>query len=526
MSLNRSYTSGIKVASYTLQDSSTTDYIYVPVGTSDQYGVLKLGTASGTAAQGNHSHTLEIKSKTDYNPTTDTVPVITYYDYTSRTLGTSTATFSYTRANVPTKQYVDTTFLTQTAFTNYSASGMKYMGSTTSVPAATSSGEVYYVSSKITTGLGTGVTAEKGDFIVSYKDGSNITWSVWDKNVETAAYFGSTTITSGDIVVADGTAGGVKTQTAAQLSLATTSDIANMVTASAALTANAIVLGNGNKTVTTTTSYYPTKSTTAWANSDTKIPTELAVGKYIDNIGYVKGNGTGGQLAIWKGTAAGSKEIEGRTIQTTSWTGSLTNIPTTNAVGAYIASKGFLTAQDHDGKANAAAGRLTYWTDNDTHAGVSNSYGNSSTKYAYVEAGVLKEGTLPTVPNNYSSISVPTHSTAVTDAISSGSAVTLNPASSTDTLTIASVNKWIHIKGTEGTAGNDKVQFSHALKGTGGTAALKKIAWDEAGHIGASADVTIDKKLQYTTYTTNIDFILPLGDADPTGTQYIVTNIS
>ena len=134
--------------------------------------------------------------------------------------------------------------------------------------------------------------------------------------------------------------------------------------------------------------------------------------------------------------------------------------------------------------------------------------------------------TLPSQGPDYGQIKVVKHSTNITDAISTSTAdVTLSSVNNNELVTFESVNKWLHIKGTNGTAGSDKVQFSHALKGTGGTAALKKIAWDEAGHIGASADVTITKNLKYDVYPCDVEFILPIGTAESTGNT-IVTNIS
>lgn len=134
--------------------------------------------------------------------------------------------------------------------------------------------------------------------------------------------------------------------------------------------------------------------------------------------------------------------------------------------------------------------------------------------------------TLPSQGPDYGQIKVVKHSALATDAISSSTAdVTLSSVNDNELVTFESVNKWLHIKGTNGAAGSDKVQFSHALKGTGGTAALKKIAWDEAGHIGASADVTITKNLKYDVYPCAVEFTLPIGDAESTGNT-IVTNIS
>ena len=135
--------------------------------------------------------------------------------------------------------------------------------------------------------------------------------------------------------------------------------------------------------------------------------------------------------------------------------------------------------------------------------------------------------TLPSQGPDYGQIKVVKHSTLATDTISSSTSdVTLSSVNDNELVTFESVNKWLHIKGTNGTtAGSDKVQFSHALKGNAGVAALKKIAWDEAGHIGASADVTITKNLKYDVYPCDVEFILPIGTAESTGNT-IVTNIS
>lgn len=111
------------------------------------------------------------------------------------------------------KQYAEATFVTKTAFDSFSTSGMHYKGDTGTVPAAPESGDVYHVTTKITSGLGDGVIAEVGDFITYYKpkDGTG-TWSVWDKNVDGAIYSGNNTLVSGQMLVTDGTSGKVKSQ--------------------------------------------------------------------------------------------------------------------------------------------------------------------------------------------------------------------------------------------------------------------------------------------------------------------------
>ena len=111
------------------------------------------------------------------------------------------------------KKYADDTFLTKTEFESFSASGMHYKGDTATVPSSPTSGDVYHVTKEITSGLGTGVTAEVGDFITYYKpEGGTGSWSVWDKNVDKAIYAGNNTLTTGQMLVTDGTDGKVKSQ--------------------------------------------------------------------------------------------------------------------------------------------------------------------------------------------------------------------------------------------------------------------------------------------------------------------------
>lgn len=121
------------------------------------------------------------------------------------------------------KKYADDTFVTKTEFNSFSASGMHYKGDTATVPTNPESGYVYHVTTKIESGLGSDVTAEVGDFITYYKpkDGTG-SWSVWDKNVDGAIYSGSNTLVTGQMLVADGTDGKVKSQAIPTVSVSST----------------------------------------------------------------------------------------------------------------------------------------------------------------------------------------------------------------------------------------------------------------------------------------------------------------
>ena len=447
-------------------------------GTNTAHVAITYSTAAGiqlkvsyTDTNTHNSHALSFSAGTNTTPTVNSVKVVSGFQPNAASSGTIST--SYTTYSLPTQNYVDTTFVTKTDFNTFSTSGMHYKGDTATVPTSPASGDVYHVTEKITDGLGTGVTAEVGDFITYYKEtgAQSGSWSVWDKNVDGALYSGNNILTSGNIVVADGTTGKVKTQSIDDLGLAKKTDITNMVTSAGSLTSNAIVLGGGNKNVNTTTAYYPQSSATAFsATSDTQIPTSKSIAKYISEQSYLK-------------------------------------------------------TQDHTKSGTISAGQLTYWNGTNTHTAVTTSYGDSTSKYVYVDKGVLKEGTLPTFTNSNDFAVI----AAGTDATTVVTAGTVNTGSATadkvgDTLTIQGGNKWI-TTGASDTSSDDKLFINHALKGNGGTPALKKIAWDEAGHIGASADVTITKNLKYDVYPCDVEFILPIGTAESTGNT-IVTNIS
>ena len=114
---------------------------------------------------------------------------------------------------------------------------------------------------------------------------------------------------------------------------------------------------------------------------------------------------------------------------------------------------------------------------------------NHAITYDYTTA------TLPAQGPDYGQIKVVKHSTSTTDSISSSDTeVILSSVNDNELVTFESVNKWLHIKGTNGTtAGSDKIQFSHALSGVAAQNAsdVYSIKIDAAGHITeATAAVT------------------------------------
>lgn len=208
---------------------------------------------------------------------------------------------------------------------------------------------------------------------------------------------------------------------------------------------------------------------------------------------YVTGSNGSIQHAVPTNASAGKKD---------SADNNFIKSVTTDKFGHVTAYTTGTFTQDHTKSGTITAGQLTYWNSATTHTAVTNSYGNSSSKYAYVDGGVLKEGTLPTAPNNYSQIAINAQATSTTAEVADGKAITLAPASSTDKLNIESVNKWVQIKGTSGGANTDKIQIAHDVLWTGtpsATQTLYKFTYDNAGHITAVTSVSADKVIGSVT---------------------------
>lgn len=208
---------------------------------------------------------------------------------------------------------------------------------------------------------------------------------------------------------------------------------------------------------------------------------------------YVSGSNGSIAHAVPSGASAGKKD---------SASNNFIKSVTTDKFGHVTAYTTGTFTQDHTKSGTITAGKLTYWNGTTTHTAVTNSYGNSSSKYVYVDAGVLKEGTLPTAPNNYSQIEINAQATSTTTEAAGGTAVTLEPASSADKLNIESVNKWVQVKGTSGGASADKIQIAHDVLWTGtpsSTQILYKFTYDNAGHITAVTSVSADKVIGSVT---------------------------
>jgi hypothetical protein len=110
---------------------------------------------------------------------------------------------------------------------------------------------------------------------------------------------------------------------------------------------------------------------------------------------------------------------------------------------------------------------------------------------------VTADGTLSTAgeanQNAFSNVSVPVQSTVATGTSGASSAVTIAADSKTDTLSVASGNKWVTVAGD---ATNDKITIGHAASGvTAGTygsqSKVPSVTVDAAGHITGVTETTI-----------------------------------
>lgn len=199
----------------------TSDAVSLTKAAATTYGVVKLNDV----ALSSHTHTSELSVNTSdatisYNTGSAGSKTTQAYKGGKNTYGFVAVDDNVLNDSVNPvqnkviKKYADDTFVTKTEFNSFSASGMHYKGDTATVPSSPKSGDVYHVTAKITSGLGTDVTAEVGDFITYYKaeGASSGSWAVWDKNVDKAIYAGNNTLTTGQMLVTDGTDGKVKSQ--------------------------------------------------------------------------------------------------------------------------------------------------------------------------------------------------------------------------------------------------------------------------------------------------------------------------
>ena len=392
-----------------------------------------INTALGGKANSTHTHNITW-SGTNYEPadSVSTVNVLTYFNSSSTSLKND-GTASYTTVTVPTTYYVNTKVADM-------AKALKYQGTisagATAFPTGAQKGDVYVFAGASTINK---VNYEKGDMAIY----NGTEWTV--VNANWTATDGEPSVKVGGPKVTLASIGGVDIdiQVAQEANVAHMSDFSSYV-----------------KTISSNPSTNPNGVITSAVKSGQDIKFT-----YTD----VSSSGTATAVTTLSSTA--------KTI-TPGWE--------QNSYGKITSVTGVSIKQDHEG--TGTAGKLTYWNSATAHTAVTTSYGNSTSKYAYVENGVLKEGNLPTFTNSndFSVIAAGTDATGVTAGTVNTGSATADKAG--DTLTVQGGNKWI-TTGVSDTSNADTLFVNHALSGVSAqnTSDVYSIKFDAAGHITAAA---------------------------------------
>lgn len=429
----------------------------------------------GKAATG-HTHSLNWSTKEQTTDAGTEIAALVKVPSTT-TLGTTAGQAQFTTYKLPTKKYVDEAV--SGAFAGVAAA-LKYKGTIgtggtiTALPASHDVGDVWVVSSA---GNYAGKACEVGDYIVCNTKGTTANNAHWDVlNGENQVSQTNTEFKVGDaakeLAVIDGTS--IKLSVTQAANVAHMSDFSSYV-----------------KSISSDPSTNPNGVITSAVKSNQDIKFTYT---------NVSSSGTA--------TAATTLSSTAKTI-TPGWE--------QNSHGKITSVTGVSIKQDHEG--TGAAGKLTYWNSTNTHTAVTTSYGNSTSKYVYVDQGVLKEGTLPTGNKEGKNI-VGASSTANANANAGAGTVYLN-----------------HIEG-------GAVKSAHKITGSGGisvtatdtgaTITVNHSTGAGYKHIpaGGSADQvlkysaagtavwsSLSEGLKYDIYNSTDDFTLDLGAS--TGTVSI-----
>lgn len=248
-----------------------------------------------------NKHTVSFTDGNAGDSTGDSVVVVT--GVAGSTTGSDTTiSASTTRTKVPTLAVTNGLATRISSLETLASTGMQYKGSISSIGTSTTyvAGSVYRVSTVISipaaqSATGSAITAEVGDFIVCSTAGTGTAakWDVWQANVNKDAYWDTNTPASGQIVVADGVTGKIKT---------TGWTTGSFDVAGAAATEAGKVLGTSNDAAGTATVYGALASAAAAQTAaNSKEPTSTAVRHtagtafgstskpvYVDSTGAVK----------------------------------------------------------------------------------------------------------------------------------------------------------------------------------------------------------------------------------------------
>lgn len=240
---------GVKVSSAAAADSATTATDYASTGTiASKFSTVdssidtintKIGkinasvsgktltitkpdgsTVAFTDTDTHNKHTVSFTDGNAGDSTGDSVVVVT--GVAGSTTGSDTnISASTTRTKVPTLAVTNGLASRISSLETLASTGMQYKGTISSISTTDAyvAGSVYRVETNkisLTTSqsaTGAAITAEIGDFIVCSTAGTGAAakWDIWQANVNNDAYWDTNTPASGQIVVADGTTGKIKT---------------------------------------------------------------------------------------------------------------------------------------------------------------------------------------------------------------------------------------------------------------------------------------------------------------------------
>lgn len=153
-----------------------------------------------------HGHTFSPNVATSTASTDTSVDVVSALKNATATEGDLSS--KYDMVKVPTLKVTNDLASEISKLKTVNTTGMQYKGTTADVPASGKVGDVWKCSSAIDS-LG----AESGDFIVCSTAGTGAAakWDVWQANVNKDAYWDTNNPVSGQIVVADGADGKIRT---------------------------------------------------------------------------------------------------------------------------------------------------------------------------------------------------------------------------------------------------------------------------------------------------------------------------
>lgn len=327
---------GVKVNSAAAADSATTATNYASTGTiaskfstvDDSIGTIngKIGkinasvsgktltitkpdgsTVAFTDTDTHSSHKVTFSNGDPTNSTGNSVAVVTTAN-SSAAASSGDIAASTTRVNVPTLAVTNGLASRISSLETLASTGMQYKGTISSISTSATyvAGSVYRVSTAITipvaqSATGSAITAEDGDFIVCSTAGTGTAakWDVWQANVNKDAYWDTNTPANGNIVVADGNTGKIKTTGFTTDSFDTKGAAAGVLGTSNDAAGTATVYGAIAKATAVQTNL--TSHTSNKSNPHGVTASQVGLGNVTNNrqvVGLSKGT-TAGHFVTW-----------------------------------------------------------------------------------------------------------------------------------------------------------------------------------------------------------------------------------